>query len=172
MSILGAGKESTRQQGRLKETEKMLGAWQVSLMAVAVLYAAVPTARCMPGGWKDVDVQDEGLKKAMSFAMLEYNKGSNDMYRRNIMSISEARRQIVAGINYEAEVVTGLTTCLQTAPENEECPFHTSPYMLKQSTCTFRVNVIPWLHKRKLLDKRCNHEKRNGLQLRRSGSSL
>lgn len=172
-SIHGARKESTRQQGRVKETEKMLGVWQVCLVAVAVLYTAVPAVRSgMPGGWEDVGPQDEGLKKAMTFAMFEYNKDSNDMYRRNIMRISKAKRQIVSGFNYEAEVVTGLTSCLQTAPENEECPFHTSPDMLKRSKCIFRVYVVPWLDKMQLLKNRCNHEKINGLQLRRSGSSL
>ncbi|KAJ1154126.1 hypothetical protein NDU88_006882 [Pleurodeles waltl] len=169
MPIQGVGKESTGQQGRLKKTEKMLGAWQISLLAIVALGTVVPVVRSSkPGGWFDVDPQDKGLRKALTFAMLEYNKGSNDMYKRNIMNINKAKQQIVSGVNYEAEVVTGLTSCLQTAPKNEDCPFHTSPDMLKRSVCTFVVNYVPWLNQIKLISKRCSNQKRNGLQLRLS----
>ncbi|KAJ1154124.1 hypothetical protein NDU88_006880 [Pleurodeles waltl] len=134
----------------------MLGAWQVSLLAIVALGTVVPAVRSGKlGGWFDVDPQDKGLQKALTFAMLEYNEGSNDMYRRQIMTIIKARKQIVSGAKYEVKVVTGLTSCLKTDPENEVCSFHASPELLQRSTCIFNVLTVPWLKKVELKSKRC-----------------
>ncbi|XP_078503107.1 cystatin-like [Lissotriton helveticus] len=134
----------------------MLGAWQVSILAIVVLGTSVPAVSSgKPGGWFDVDPQDKGLQKALTFAMQEYNEGSNDMYRRQIMTITKARKQIISGAKYEAKVVTGLTLCLKTDPENQDCSFQESLELLKRSTCTFIVETVPWLKKTELKKKRC-----------------
>ncbi|NWT38638.1 CYT protein, partial [Chroicocephalus maculipennis] len=98
---------------------------------------------------------DEGLQRALEFAMAEYNRASNDMYSSRVVRIISAKRQIVAGIKYTIEVEVGRTTCPKPANDLQSCAFHDAPQMAKHTICNFVVYTVPWLNQIKLLESNC-----------------
>ncbi|NXU27170.1 CYT protein, partial [Thalassarche chlororhynchos] len=109
------------------------------------------------GGPVDIDspANDEGLQRALRFAMEEYNKASNDAYSSRVVRIISAKRQIVSGIKYIMKVEIGRTTCPKPATDLQSCAFHDAPQMAKYTICDFVVYTVPWLNQMKLLDSSC-----------------
>ncbi|NXI94556.1 CYT protein, partial [Psophia crepitans] len=105
----------------------------------------------------DVDnvENDEGLQRALQFAMTEYNRASNDMYSSRVVRVISAQRQIVSGIKYIMKVEIGRTTCPKPAADLQSCALHDAPHMAKHATCNFVVYTVPWLNQTKLLESKC-----------------
>uniref|UniRef100_A0A8V5FU02 Egg-white cystatin n=1 Tax=Melopsittacus undulatus TaxID=13146 RepID=A0A8V5FU02_MELUD len=98
---------------------------------------------------------DEGVQKALKFAMTEYNKASNDLYASRVVRIISAKSQIVSGVKYIMKVEVGQTTCPKTATDLQSCALHEEPDMAKLTTCKFVVYTVPWLNQIKLLESSC-----------------
>ncbi|NXK36129.1 CYT protein, partial [Piprites chloris] len=98
---------------------------------------------------------DEGLQRALQFAMTAYNRASNDMYSSRVVRVISAKRQIVAGVKYIMEVEIARTTCTKPAADLERCAFHDEPQMAKHTTCKFVVLNVPWRNQIELLDSKC-----------------
>ncbi|NXL49647.1 CYT protein, partial [Podilymbus podiceps] len=132
------------------------------LLAAALMFAgAVLGSEDRPrllGGLVDISSpdNDEGLQRALQFAMAEYNKASNDMYYSRVVRILSAKRQLVSGIKYIMEVEIGRTTCTKPATDLQSCAFHDLPQMTKHTICNFVVYTIPWLNQTKLLKSSCH----------------
>ncbi|NWX50979.1 CYT protein, partial [Steatornis caripensis] len=133
----------------------------LTLLAVALLFVgAVLGGEGRPrlvGAPVDIDNanNDEGLQRALQFAMAQYNKASNDMYSSRVVRIIRARRQVVAGIKYIMEVEIGRTTCPKPATDLQNCAFSDAPQMAKRTICNFEVYTVPWLNQIKLLESKC-----------------
>uniref|UniRef100_A0A8C6JMZ7 Egg-white cystatin n=1 Tax=Melopsittacus undulatus TaxID=13146 RepID=A0A8C6JMZ7_MELUD len=119
----------------------LLSAWVcVSLLAVAlVLVGSVRIGDELDpvlGAPKDIDNpdNDEGVQKALKFAMTEYNKASNDLYASRVVRIISAKSQIVSGVKYIMKVEVGQTTCPKTATDLQSCALHEEPDMAKVSS--------------------------------------
>uniref|UniRef100_A0A8V5FSZ4 Egg-white cystatin n=1 Tax=Melopsittacus undulatus TaxID=13146 RepID=A0A8V5FSZ4_MELUD len=140
----------------------MAGAWVcVSLLAVAlVLVGSVRGSENRqhlvgaPMNIANAD-NDEGLQRALQFAMTEYNRASNDMYSSRVVRVVSAKRQIVSGVKYIMKVEVGRTTCPKTATDLQSCALHEEPDMAKLTTCNFVVYTVPWLNQIKLLESNC-----------------
>lgn len=52
--------------------------WKAIFLAFAAVSAVL--SGLMPGGLSDVDPNDEGAKSALDFAVVQYNRLSNDLY--------------------------------------------------------------------------------------------
>lgn len=66
------------------------------LMAVLAL-ASAATPKQSPrllGGLQEANVNEEGVQRAVDFAISEYNKGSNDAYHSRAMQVLRARKQV------------------------------------------------------------------------------
>uniref|UniRef100_A0A8C8EFL6 Egg-white cystatin n=1 Tax=Otus sunia TaxID=257818 RepID=A0A8C8EFL6_9STRI len=133
----------------------------VALLAVAMVFAGVvlgdryrPRLVGAPIDVPNAD-NDEGLQRALHFAIAEYNKASNDMYSSRVVRIISAKRQIVSGIKYMMEVEIGRTTCPKPAADLQSCAFHDAPQMAKHTICNFVVYTVPWLNKIELLASDC-----------------
>ncbi|NXL37435.1 CYT protein, partial [Glaucidium brasilianum] len=142
--------------------EAMAGAGMfLTLLAAALLFAgAVLGGENGPrllGAPMDIDNagNDEGLQRALHFAIAEYNKASNDMYSSRVVRIISAKKQIVSGIKYVMEVEIGRTTCPKPAADLQSCAFHDAPQLAKRTVCKFVVYTIPWLNEIKLLTADC-----------------
>ncbi|NWR69970.1 CYT protein, partial [Centropus unirufus] len=98
---------------------------------------------------------DEGLQRALRFAVAEYNKASNDMYSSRAVRVLSAHRQIVAGVKYIMKVEIGRTTCPKPATDLQSCAFHSAPQMAKHAVCDFVVYSVPWQNQIKLLENSC-----------------
>ncbi|NXC23755.1 CYT protein, partial [Campylorhamphus procurvoides] len=98
---------------------------------------------------------DEGLQRALQFAMTAYNRASNDMYSSRVVRILSAKRQIVAGVKYIMEVEIARTTCTKPAADLQHCALHEEPQMAKHTICNFVVLNVPWRNQIQLLDSKC-----------------
>ncbi|NXJ04815.1 CYT protein, partial [Odontophorus gujanensis] len=102
-----------------------------------------------------VSENDEGVQRALQFAMAEYNRASNDKYSSRLVRVISVKRQLVSGIKYVLEVEIGRTTCPKSSADLQNCEFHEEPEMAKHTTCTFVVYNVPWLNEIKLLKSNC-----------------
>ncbi|NXP66494.1 CYT protein, partial [Chloropsis cyanopogon] len=98
---------------------------------------------------------DEGLERALQFAMTAYNRASNDMYFSRVVRIISAKRQIVAGVKYIMEVEIARTTCTKPPTDIQHCAFHEEPQMAKHAICNFVVLNVPWRNQVELLESKC-----------------
>ncbi|NWT19507.1 CYT protein, partial [Vireo altiloquus] len=98
---------------------------------------------------------DEGLERALQFAMTAYNRASNDMYSSRVVRIISAKRQIVAGVKYIMEVEIARTTCTKPATDILHCAFHEEPQMARHYICNFVVLNVPWRNQVELLESKC-----------------
>ncbi|NWW20410.1 CYT protein, partial [Falcunculus frontatus] len=98
---------------------------------------------------------DEGVERALQFAMTAYNRASNDMYTSRVVRIISAQRQIVAGVKYIMEVEIARTTCTKPAIDIQHCAFHQEPQMAQHTICTFVVLNVPWRNQVELLESKC-----------------
>ncbi|XP_072799733.1 cystatin-C-like [Vicugna pacos] len=116
-------------------------------LALAVSPAAGQTSKRnrLVGGLMDAEVNEEGVQKALSFALSEYNKASNDAFHSRVMRVVRVRKQVVAGMNYFLEVEIGRTTCTKSQPDLANCPFHDQPHLQRKTLCSFQVHTVPWL---------------------------
>ncbi|NXA74340.1 CYT protein, partial [Thryothorus ludovicianus] len=132
------------------------------LLAAALLFlaGAVRSAEIRPrmvGAPESIDdpENDEGLERALQFAMTAYNRASNDMYSSRVVRIISAKRQIVAGVKYIMEVEIARTTCTKPATNIQHCAFHEEPQMAKHTICNFVVLNVPWRNQVELLESKC-----------------
>ncbi|NXB27262.1 CYT protein, partial [Rhagologus leucostigma] len=98
---------------------------------------------------------DEGLERALQFAMTAYNRASNDMYSSRVVRIISAKKQVVAGIKYIMEVEIARTTCTKPATDIQRCAFREEPHMARRTICTFVVLTVPWRNQMELLESKC-----------------
>ncbi|XP_052039798.1 cystatin-C [Apodemus sylvaticus] len=112
------------------------------LAFLALTWAATP--RRMLGAPEEADANEEGVQRALDFAVSEYNKGSNDAYHSRAIQVVRARKQLVAGVNYFLDVEMGRTTCTKSQPNLTDCPFHDQPHLMRKSLCSFQIYSVPW----------------------------
>ncbi|XP_033076862.1 uncharacterized protein LOC117089571 [Trachypithecus francoisi] len=84
----------------------MAGPLRAPLLLLAILAVALavnPAAGASPGkpprlvgGPMDASVEEEGVRRALDFAVSEYNKASNDLYHSRALQVARARRQVRA----------------------------------------------------------------------------
>ncbi|XP_028611101.1 cystatin-C [Grammomys surdaster] len=119
-----------------------------SLLLLAVLamaWAATPKqGPRMLGAPEEADANEEGVQRALDFAMSEYNKGNNDAYHSRVIQVKRAQKQLVAGVNYLLEVEIGRTTCTKSQPNLSDCPFHDQPHLMRKALCFFQIYSVPW----------------------------
>ncbi|XP_075333108.1 cystatin-C-like [Odontesthes bonariensis] len=103
---------------------------------------------------RDADINDEGVKYALNFAVVQHNRRLNDIYLHNVVEVVRAQSQVVAGTNYVITVKLVKTGCRKDAV-NEECNLTSSPVKAQPYQCTFTVWSRPWLSDIRLLDTKC-----------------
>lgn len=66
------------------------------LKAIFLLFTAVCAvlSGLMPGGFQDVDPNDEGPRGAINFAVAQYNRGSNSKFLSQVSEVVKVRRQV------------------------------------------------------------------------------
>ncbi|XP_001382093.3 cystatin-C [Monodelphis domestica] len=107
------------------------------------------------GGITEANENEEGVQRAVNFAISEYNKASNDKFGHRIVRVVRAQKQLVAGIKYILEVEISRTTCTKSVTDFSSCPLHEDPTLKKHSICNFVVYFVPWLGKISLIKNEC-----------------
>ncbi|XP_072293328.1 cystatin-C-like [Eucyclogobius newberryi] len=105
----------------------------------------------MTGHPRDVSVQNRKVWRAAQFAVGEFNQASTqEPFSYEIISVTSAKVQVVAGINYIMEVRLR-RVCKRS--RSDKCPD------LKDVRCSFTVTEIPWQHKRFVYRRSCKSQK-------------
>ncbi|XP_053566531.1 cystatin [Bombina bombina] len=128
------------------------------LVCAAFSAATANTARRgkAVGAPMKANADDDDVQEALTFAMREFNKGSNDMYVSKATRVVSVEKQLVAGINYFIEVEVGRTTCTKPTNNIETCNLHVEPNLAKSIHCSFTVYIIPWKGISKLSKNECH----------------
>lgn len=67
--------------------------WKLLLPVLAAVFAAGLGG--MTGGFRDVDLNtDEGAQNALNFAVVQHNRGTNDMYLSQVAEVVKAQAQV------------------------------------------------------------------------------
>ncbi|XP_059934094.1 cystatin-C-like [Mesoplodon densirostris] len=136
----------------------------LTVLALALALAVSPPAGQSPrkkslvGGLTEADVNEKGVQEALSFAIREYNKLSNDAYQSRAVRVVRAFKQVVSGMNYFLDVEIGRTTCTKSQANVDNCPFNDQPNLKMQKLCSFQVYVVPWRNIMTLVNMSCQNE--------------
>lgn len=81
------------------------------------------TPPIMTGGWSSISTDDKTVKNLTNFAIDENNRRSNAITIKGLVSILEARSQVVAGIKYWIKFTIGDTNCKKNGNQltNDNC---------------------------------------------------
>ncbi|KAK5612295.1 hypothetical protein CRENBAI_016283 [Crenichthys baileyi] len=102
---------------------------------------------------EDAD-NDEGFQRALQFAVIQHNNGTNDTVLREVIEVVSAKSQVVAGTKYIMTVILVRTSCEKEGPA-ENCTIHKEPEHAQPYQCTFTVWSRPWLNKTQLTKEEC-----------------
>lgn len=64
--------------------------------AIVFIFVAVSavSSGLMPGGFQDVDPNDEEVRGVLNFAVVQHNRASNDIYLRQVAEVVKVQRQV------------------------------------------------------------------------------
>ncbi|XP_024152582.1 cystatin-C [Oryzias melastigma] len=127
--------------------------WKVVFLFLAATFA-IGTG-VMVGGVSDGDINDEGAKKALNFAVDQHNSRTNDMYLRQVAEVVKVQKQVVAGIKYIITVKMARTLCRKNGT-GEECTIPEDPAQAQPYQCKFGVWSRPWLKEMTVVEEKCN----------------
>ncbi|KAM3929966.1 cystatin-like [Leptodactylus fuscus] len=119
----------------------------VIVAAVLVCLSVFTQAMTLLGGLEDADVNSTLVKQAVSCALYEYNKASNDMYHTGVVKVHSAQKQIVSGIKVFLDVDIGRTQCKKPITDASGCKLHPDPNVAQIFACHFEVTQTPWKNK-------------------------
>lgn len=66
--------------------------WKIVFPLLAAVFAVGLAG--LVGGPQDIDVNDEGLRDALNFAVVQHNRGTNDLYLSQVAEVIRAQRQV------------------------------------------------------------------------------
>ncbi|XP_052006970.1 cystatin C (amyloid angiopathy and cerebral hemorrhage) [Xyrauchen texanus] len=118
----------------------------------AVILAVASSA--MVGAPVDADMNDEGVQNALQFAVVQYNRKSNDAYVRQVSEVISAQRQVVSGLKYIFTVNMARTSCRKGGIETL-CTVHKDPAVAQVIKCNIVVWSQPWMNSIKVLENTC-----------------
>ncbi|XP_039994885.1 cystatin C (amyloid angiopathy and cerebral hemorrhage) [Xiphias gladius] len=126
--------------------------WKLVFAALAAVFAVGLGG--MVGGFQDADVNEAGVQNAINFAVVQHNRGTNDLYLRQVAEVVKVKRQVVAGTKYVITAIMAKTPCRKDLV-NEVCAIHQDPQLAQPYQCTFTVWSRPWMNDIKLLNQQC-----------------
>ncbi|XP_070806842.1 cystatin-like [Pituophis catenifer annectens] len=128
------------------------------LCALLMLPSGMPV---ILGVLSRLPVSDLGVQIAAGFAVEEYNVLSANAHYFKVLSIVDAKFQVVAGSLFYLTMELGKTNCEKTGSnrktykEIQNCQL--SPRAQQEKlTCSFEVGSRPWEEKTELLKISCN----------------
>ncbi|XP_006888641.1 PREDICTED: cystatin-C-like [Elephantulus edwardii] len=142
----------------LRASLLLLAMWAlVAMLSPAHTTNAAKSPHRLLGGLMDADFNEEGVQRALEFAISEYNKANNDKYHSRMVQLVGARKQIVSGVKYYLDMEIGRTMCTKSQPNLATCPFHDQPPLKKKVLCSFQVYTVPWENTISMVKSSCHN---------------
>ena len=66
--------------------------WKLVVPVLAAVFTAGLGA--LVGGLRDIDVNDEGARNALNFAVVKHNRGTNDLYLSQVAEVVKVQSQV------------------------------------------------------------------------------
>lgn len=66
--------------------------WKLVFPALAAVFTLGSAA--LIGGPRDIDVNDSGVQNALNFAVVQHNRGTNDMFVSQVAEVIKAQSQV------------------------------------------------------------------------------
>ncbi|XP_023281673.1 cystatin-C [Seriola lalandi dorsalis] len=126
--------------------------WKLVFPVLAAVFAV--GLGSLVGGPQDIDINQEGAREALDFAVVQHNRGTNDLFLSQVAKVVKVQRQVVAGSKYIITVKMGKTPCRKDSA-NELCAVHTDEALARPYQCTFTVWSRPWINDIRMLDEKC-----------------
>ncbi|XP_035984571.1 cystatin-C [Fundulus heteroclitus] len=126
--------------------------WKIVFALLSALLAV--EADMMVGGFRDIDVNNEGVQNALNFAVVQHNRKSNDVYLRQVAQVVKAQVQVVAGLKYVLTVNLEKTSCRKDRA-NEQCDAQRKSADAQPYQCKFTVWDRPWMNDIRVIDEKC-----------------
>uniref|UniRef100_A0A8C6M084 Cystatin domain-containing protein n=1 Tax=Nothobranchius furzeri TaxID=105023 RepID=A0A8C6M084_NOTFU len=76
----------------------------------------------IPGGFSYIDPNSPNFRKAMNFAVSDYNMHIDDVYYHKATAVLKAKSQVVAGQNIFMSLELARTRCMKNDPSANYCP--------------------------------------------------
>ncbi|XP_020351216.1 cystatin [Oncorhynchus kisutch] len=130
----------------------MIMEWKIVVPLLAVAFTVANAG--LIGGPMDANMNDQGMRDALQFAVVEHNKKTNDMFVRQVAKVVNAQKQVVSGIKYIFTVQMGRTPCRKGGVE-KVCSVHKDPQMAVPYNCTFEVWSRPWMSDIRMVKNQC-----------------
>ncbi|XP_036402654.1 cystatin-like [Megalops cyprinoides] len=127
--------------------------WKIMVPLLAAFLAVASAG--LVGGPMDADINEQGVKDALQFAVVQHNKASNDMFVSQVKKVIKVQKQVVAGLKYIFTVQMARTSCKKGGVE-KLCNFHEDPQVAQPYECTFEVWSRPWLSDIQVVKNTCN----------------
>ncbi|XP_035461978.1 cystatin-like [Scophthalmus maximus] len=123
------------------------------MLVLLCVFVCASGGRVMTGEPRRVPADSAEVLAAARFAVLEFNRAVDDGEPFEIVNVTSAKMQVVAGINYILEVQLGRATCRSGGHAAHSEPRDPTP--AKTLQCNFVVTEIPWEDSRALTQTRC-----------------
>ncbi|KAJ0067117.1 hypothetical protein NL108_012835 [Boleophthalmus pectinirostris] len=114
---------------------------------------SLTTAQTMTGQPRDISTRNSKVWRAAQFAVRDFNHAHNHQpFSYKILSVTSAKVQVVAGINYIMEVQLRrvckkeLTKKCQSTPEELHCSFTVTEIPWQGKRFVYRRNCVPQKH--------------------------
>ncbi|XP_055932744.1 cystatin-C-like [Argiope bruennichi] len=106
---------------------------------VIVLLSLVALSCALLGGYETVDPNDEEVVKAANEAAKVLSKQFSGKFHHKLAKVLKAKRQIVAGTNFQMDIIVGQTFCTKDEYVYENivgCDFQTHQSTFKKCIVT------------------------------------
>lgn len=67
--------------------------WKIVFSLLAAVFV-VGQGATMPGGRIDIDISDAGAQNALNFAVVQHNKGTNDLFLSQVAEVVKVQSQV------------------------------------------------------------------------------
>jgi len=124
----------------------------VVLVACLLQFASTSSV----GGWKSVENMDHSIQTIAKFASDVISDRSNSYYRKKLIHVHLAKRQLVAGWKYNVTFDLGTTICRKNEVSEDTVNLCTVSQNQVVERCTATVWERPWLKERQLLNYQCS----------------
>jgi len=125
------------------------------VVLVVCLAQLVLSSASHVGGWSSVSNMDEDVQNIAKFAADVISDRSNSYYRKKLIHVHLAQRQLVAGWKYNVTFDLATTICRKNEVSEETLNQCTVSEDQVVERCVGSIWERPWLKERQLLSYEC-----------------
>ncbi|XP_068183123.1 cystatin [Antennarius striatus] len=138
----------------------MMGNRRLLLVCLLIALEATSLAGHLIGSQNDLDKNDDGFVKLVSFAECVYNRISNDLFFSKILSNADATKQVVEGLLFRCDFEMSRTVCRKKdhVGNLRDCELQPEGPLRQTFKCHIEVWERLWLQDTRIQNFHCQDE--------------